>query len=166
MLPSKFSSLTAGLFVMLGVLLAETHSYQDPAQKPKPKVFRAILPVRDLDEAQAFYSSLLGTEVRSITPSRRYMDMDNMILALFHPTRESGMHSNRPNAEPFYFAVEDLDAFFQRAQKVGGLFTETDHNLPMGKITRRPWGELSFYMRDPSGNPLCFVKEDTVFTGH
>jgi hypothetical protein len=34
----------------------------------------------------------------------------------------------------------------------------------MGEIARRPWGERSFYMRDPFGNPLCFVDEGTLFT--
>ena len=28
----------------------------------------------------------------------------------------------------------------------------------MGHIARRPWGERSFYMQDPSGNPICFVR--------
>ena len=27
------------------------------------------------------------------------------------------------------------------------------------------WGERSFYVRDPFGNPLCFVDADTLFTG-
>jgi hypothetical protein len=34
----------------------------------------------------------------------------------------------------------------------------------MGAIARRPWGERSFYMRDPFGNPLCFVDEASLFT--
>jgi uncharacterized glyoxalase superfamily protein PhnB len=34
----------------------------------------------------------------------------------------------------------------------------------MGQIANRPWGERSFYLRDPFGNPLCFVDETTVFT--
>lgn len=29
----------------------------------------------------------------------------------------------------------------------------------------RPWGERSFYCRDPFGNGLCFVDEKTLFTG-
>ena len=31
--------------------------------------------------------------------------------------------------------------------------------------TTRPWGERSFYLRDPFGNPLCFVDAATLFTG-
>ena len=33
------------------------------------------------------------------------------------------------------------------------------------RIRKRPWGEKSFYLRDPFGNPLCFVDENTAFTG-
>jgi hypothetical protein len=29
----------------------------------------------------------------------------------------------------------------------------------------RPWGERSFYVKDPWGNGLCFVDEKTLFTG-
>ena len=36
---------------------------------------------------------------------------------------------------------------------------------PLGQIAKRPWGEESFYVSDPFGNPLCFVAADTVFTG-
>ena len=36
---------------------------------------------------------------------------------------------------------------------------------PLGQITQRPWGEESFYVNDPFGNPLCFVSRESVFTG-
>lgn len=35
----------------------------------------------------------------------------------------------------------------------------------MGQIARRPWGEQSFYMHDPAGNPLCFVDEQSIYRG-
>jgi hypothetical protein len=34
-----------------------------------------------------------------------------------------------------------------------------------GEIVKRPWGERSFYAHDPWGNGLCFVDENTLFTG-
>jgi hypothetical protein len=40
-----------------------------------------------------------------------------------------------------------------------------DGRLPMGRIAVRPWGERSFYLHDPFGNPLCFVDARTLFTG-
>jgi predicted enzyme related to lactoylglutathione lyase len=72
----------------------------------------------------------------------------------------------RNNAEHVYFAVPDLEAVFTRAEQVGGLSQETgDGRLPMGQIARRPWGERSFYIHDPSGNPICFVDAQSIFKG-
>jgi hypothetical protein len=31
-------------------------------------------------------------------------------------------------------------------------------------VIERPWGERSFYVTDPWGNELCFVKEGTLYT--
>ena len=65
-----------------------------------------------------------------------------------------------------YFAVDDLDDVYERAKRLGGLSAEIgDGQLPMGQIAVRPWGERSFYMSDPFGNPLCFVDARTVFSG-
>jgi hypothetical protein len=39
------------------------------------------------------------------------------------------------------------------------------HDQGAGDIVTRPWGERSFYAADPFGNRLCFVDEQTIFTG-
>jgi uncharacterized glyoxalase superfamily protein PhnB len=65
-----------------------------------------------------------------------------------------------------YFAVDNLEEVFARAQKLGGLSTHVgDGGQAMGQIATRPWGERSFYLSDPFGNPLCFVDAKTLFTG-
>ena len=65
-----------------------------------------------------------------------------------------------------YFAVDDLEAVFACAQRLGTLSKEIgDGGLPMGEIVRRPWGERSFYLHDPFGNPLCVVDAASIFTG-
>jgi hypothetical protein len=88
------------------------------------------------------------------------------MLALYDPGADGDDPTVRPNPEHVYFAVDDLDAVFARAERLGGLSTQIgDGNLPMGKIARRPWGERSFYVADRSGNPLCFVDQTTPFTG-
>ena len=33
------------------------------------------------------------------------------------------------------------------------------HGDPAGAIEWRPWGERSFYAKDPLGNKICFVDE-------
>jgi catechol 2,3-dioxygenase-like lactoylglutathione lyase family enzyme len=130
------------------------------------RLFRVILPVGDIDRAAQFYRSLLQQDGMRVSSGRHYFSCGGVVLALYNPAADGDKTDPRPNSEHVYFAVSDLEAAFGRAESVGGLVDATgDGNLPMGRIARRPWGERSFYMRDPFGNPLCFVDEKTVFTG-
>jgi len=130
------------------------------------RLYRVILPVDDIERAAAFYSELLGDTGMRVSPGRHYFDCGGVILALFDPGADGDQVKARPNFEHVYFAVADLEAVHRRAERLGGLSAETgDGDLPMGTIARRPWGERSFYARDPFGNPLCFVDENTLFTG-
>jgi catechol 2,3-dioxygenase-like lactoylglutathione lyase family enzyme len=127
-------------------------------------LFRVIMPVDDLDAAQRFYSALLEQPGMRVSPGRHYFNCGGVIVALYHPASDGDRKTPRPNFEHVYFSVADLESVFARAQQTGGLSAETgDGGLKMGEIARRPWGERSFYMRDPSGNPLCFVDSATVF---
>jgi predicted enzyme related to lactoylglutathione lyase len=129
------------------------------------RIFRIIVPASDLERAAQFYQALLGDEGMRVSPGRHYFTCGGVILAVYSPKADGDPVEPRPNFEHIYFAVGDLEELYRRAQRVGGLSTRTgDGNLPMGAIARRPWGERSFYMSDPSGNPLCFVDETTVFT--
>jgi predicted enzyme related to lactoylglutathione lyase len=71
----------------------------------------------------------------------------------------------RPNSDHVYFAVADLEAAHSRAQALGALARGQVHGGSAAEIVRRPWGERSFYAVDPFGNPLCFVDQQTLFTG-
>jgi catechol 2,3-dioxygenase-like lactoylglutathione lyase family enzyme len=129
------------------------------------RLFRVILPVADISEAEKFYSALLAQPGFRVSAGRHYFDCGGVILALYNPGADGDDDAVRPNSEHVYFAVDDLEAVFARAERLGGLSTETgDGNLPMGAIRRRRWGERSFYLHDPSGNPLCFVDAATLFT--
>lgn len=131
-----------------------------------PRLYRVILPVGDIDRAAHFYTELLGIEGRRVSPGRHYFDSGEIILALLDPGADGDGRKARPNQDYVYFAVRDLEAVFARAKRLGGLSAEVgDGGRPMGEIATRPWGERSFYMADPSGNPLCFVDEKTLFTG-
>ena len=132
---------------------------------PSVRLYRLILPVGDLDRAAQFYQSLLEQDGVRISPGRHYFGVGAAILALYNPQADGDPTEPRPNFEHVYFAVDDLDAVYQRAERLGGLSPENgDGNLAMGRIARRPWGERSFYMHDPFGNPLCFVDASTLFT--
>jgi catechol 2,3-dioxygenase-like lactoylglutathione lyase family enzyme len=128
-------------------------------------LYRVIVPVDDIERGAQFYADLLQQPGMRISPGRHYFRCGGVILALYNPAADGDPTTPRPNFEHLYFATHDLDGVYERAQRVGGLSPVTgDGNLPMGDIARRPWGERSFYMRDPFGNPLCFVDEASLFT--
>jgi uncharacterized glyoxalase superfamily protein PhnB len=81
-----------------------------------------------------------------------------MILACFDPRADGDSVDARPNPEHIYFAVEDLDAVFEKARGLSSQRMDAE-------IKTQPWGERCFYALDPFGNPICFVEEGTVFTG-
>ena len=130
------------------------------------RLFRVILPVNDIGRAAPFYAELLGMPGARVSGGRHYFDCGGVVLAVVDARADGDEAVPRPNFEHVYFAVPDLEAVYERASRLGGLSAEAgDGNLPMGRIARRPWGERSFYMHDPFGNPLCFVDEKTLFTG-
>ena len=129
------------------------------------RIFRVIMPVADIARAAHVYGSLLEQDGMRVSPGRHYFECGGVILALYDPRADGDAAEPRPNFEHVYFAVRDLEAVYDRAARIGGLAERVgDGNVPMGQIARRPWGERSFYMRDPFGNPLCFVDENTLFT--
>ena len=128
-----------------------------------PTLYRIILQVDNLDKAEEFYGTLLDDRGRRIPRgSRHYFDCGPVILALVDVTSES---EPKPLPDYIYFSVNDLEAVYQRARELGCLSTEDVHGESAGEIVKRPWGERSFYAYDPWGNGLCFVDENTLFTG-
>jgi hypothetical protein len=129
-----------------------------------PSLFRLILQVPDLDQAAQFYTQLLADEGRRIPrASRHYFDCGPVILALVDPTADGS--SAKPIPDYIYFSVRNLEGVYRRASELGCLSTEDVHGASAGEIVVRPWGERSFYVKDPWGNGLCFVDEHTLFTG-
>lgn len=123
-----------------------------------PRIYRVIVPVSDPERAVAFYSRLLGTSGRAVGGGRHYFDCGPVLLALLD-------HPKTPIPEYIYFSVSDLEEIHARARELGCLSAEKVHGENAAEIITRPWGERSFYARDPFGNGLCFVDEKTVFTG-
>lgn len=128
-----------------------------------PKLFRIALQVADLDQASAFYSKLLDDPGRRIRGSRHYFDCGPVILAIVDVT--AGHLAPQPIPDYVYFAISNLDQIYERAKAMNCLAKEDVHGADAGAIVTRPWGERSFYAEDPWGNGLCFVEEQTLFTG-
>jgi catechol 2,3-dioxygenase-like lactoylglutathione lyase family enzyme len=130
------------------------------------RLYRVILPVDDVEAGARFYSTLLGAPGARVSPGRHYFACGEVTLALYSPRADGDARTSSPNFDHVYFAADDLEAVYRRAQQLGGLSTAIgDGGLPMGQIAVRPWGERSFYLQDPFGNPLCFVDSRTLFTG-
>lgn len=122
------------------------------------RIFRVILPVADIEIAARFYRELLDQPGQRVSDGRHYFDCGGVILACFDPRRDGDDFDASPNPDHIYLAVSDVDATFVRAQRLNCREIEP-------KVAVRPWGERSFYLKDPFGNPICFVDEQTIFTG-
>lgn len=125
-------------------------------------LFRVILPVTDIEVAAKFYAHLLGEAGVRVSPGRHYFGANaaGAILACYDPRAdgdpvEEGWRHHRN--QYLYFAVDDLDAAHGACMNAGG--------QEISEIETMPWGEKMFYARDPSGNPISFVKAETKFTG-
>jgi len=124
----------------------------------RPKLFRVILPVTDIDHAATFYGALLDMVGRRVSPGRHYFDCDGTILACYDPRADGDGHDASANPDHLYFSVTDLEGAYNRACRLEMGWLEDS-------IKTRPWGERSFYARDPFGNKICFVDERTAFRG-
>jgi predicted enzyme related to lactoylglutathione lyase len=122
------------------------------------KLFRVILPVNDVERAARFYAALLNDPGKRVSPGRHYFDCGGTILACFDPKADGDTFEASPNPDHVYFAVPDLEKIFERSKTAGCRELEP-------AIQTRPWGERSFCAKDPFGNPICFVDQETVFTG-
>lgn len=124
---------------------------------PSARLFRVIVPVSDIDDAAAYYSAVLGAAGQRISPGRHYFGCGQCILACFDPRADGDPWDATPNPDHLYFAVDDVEEYFRRASQQG-------NGAILRPIEMQPWGERSFYCRDPFGNKLCFVDAATTFT--
>lgn len=130
------------------------------------KVYRITIPSDNIEVSVLFYATLLEVAGSRISPGRHYFDCEGTIISCYDAIANGDARAPRANEDYIYFAVDDIDAVYARARAAGAPLDEAD--VPtvgaLGKVLTRPWGERSFYTRDPSGNPLCFAARDTLFT--
>lgn len=126
------------------------------------KIFRITVEVANLDQAAQFYGKLLANPGKRHPGARHYFDVGGVILAVIDPT-QGGMKPT-PCPKSIYVACDELEPVHARARELAALSPFAVHGQPAAEITRRPWGEVSFYVTDPWGNELCFVEEGTLYT--
>jgi len=123
-------------------------------------LYRVIHPVKDIEIAAQFFSTVLGSKGERVSPGRHYFECGGTILACYDPAADGDDAGDGWRHHPnqyVYFAVDDLDATCKLIAEAGGEIT--------ADIETMPWGERIFYAKDPFGNPISFVDQSTVFTG-
>lgn len=125
------------------------------------KLYRIILPVKNIDEAENFYSLLFKIPGSRVSPGRHYFNLEGTILACYD-AKADGDDDNPIWKAHFnqyvYIAVDNLKEVYETLVKL-------DTKKIDSNIEEMPWGERLFYAKDPSDNPICFVDRATVFTG-
>lgn len=122
------------------------------------ELYRVIQPVKDIELAARFYAQVLGLPGERVSPGRHYFTCGATILACYDPVADGDGTGEgwRHHANQYlYFAVADLESALARVREAGG-------EIEAG-IETMPWGERMFYAKDPFGNPISFVDEDTLF---
>lgn len=123
------------------------------------RLYRVIVPVRDVESAARFYEALFETGGERVSPGRHYLNLGGAILALYDPEADgdaAGEWRHHEN-QYVYVGVADLEAARDRARELGATI--------LADIAAMPWGERLFYVRDPWGNPVSIVDESTLFLG-
>lgn len=129
------------------------------------RLYRVIVPVRNIEQAARFYSAVLGESGRRVSGGRHYFggaEPDGAILACYSPrddgdARRYGESWQQHPLQYVYISCDDLEGARSRCIEAGA--------SEVTEIAKKPWGETMFYALDPFGNPISFVKEGTEFTG-
>ena len=118
-------------------------------------LYQVVLPVSDIDQAEKFYSHLLGTPGRRVSPGQHHFECGGVILNCYDPSAEGDSSQTSSTPHRLHFVVEDIEAVFERARS-GGCASMDE------QILSQPWGDCSFSAEDPFKNSLGFVDETTA----
>lgn len=120
-------------------------------------LYRVVLPVGDIERATAFYRALLGMPGTRVSNGQHSFNCEGTVLTVRDPRADGLRASDGPNHQLVYLAVDDLEHLHAHAFYVpGGIVDPSIDTLASG--------ERCFQIRDPFGNPLCFVDRATVLT--
>jgi len=115
-------------------------------------LYQVVLPVSDIDQAEKFYSHLLGTPGRRVSPGQHHFECGGVILNCTDLSAEGDSSQTSSSPQRLHFVVEDIEAVFERARS-GGCASMDE------QILSQPWGDRSFSAEDPFKNSLGFVDE-------
>ena len=118
-------------------------------------LYQVVLPVSDIDQAEKFYSHLLGTPGRRVSPGQHHFECGGVILNCTDLSAEGDSSQTSSSPQRLYFVVEDIETVFERARS-GGCPSMDE------QILSQPWGDRSFTAEDPFKNSLGFVDQTTA----
>ena len=123
-----------------------------------PRLYRVAIPVDEIEAAATFYSHILQTPGERIWVNRHYFQCGETLLACVVPAEPATEYRTQTDPRILYFAVDDIEAIYERVRQAGCRRLDEE-------IETQPWGERLFYADDPFGNPICFVEQETLYTG-
>jgi predicted enzyme related to lactoylglutathione lyase len=128
-------------------------------------VCRIVLPVDDIEADSVFYQAMFGLAGERVSPGRHYFSCGETVVSCYDWKAQGASAPPRRSSELVYFGVTDIHACHTRALAAGArMDTAFRADIgPLGSVALRPWGEVSFYATDLSGNKLCFVDSESVF---
>jgi len=115
------------------------------------QIGQIALPVRDLDQAVAFYRDALGLPFLFRVPNLAFFDCAGVRLMIEIPTNPEIEH----HSSIIYFTVADIAAAHQALRERGVPFDDEPHIIARME-TYDLW--MAFF-RDPSGNLLGIMSE-------
>jgi len=119
------------------------------------RILETSLYVNDFEQAEKFYSNVLGLELFAAEPGRHlFYKCGNQMLLLFNPAKtihetEVAPHGSQGPGH-VAFAVSDDGLKFWAGKLV-------ESGVRIEKEMRWPKGGKSIYFRDPAGNSLEFA---------
>ena len=106
--------------------------------------------VTDMKKAIAFYRDVLGLKVKNEWPNYVIFDLPGTLtLAIML----GGKKSRKEGAPNIYFAVEDLDAAYEKLKEKGIKFIESPK--------KQYWGSYAALFADPDENLFYLVQPKT-----
>jgi len=90
-------------------------------------LYQVVLPVSDIDQAEKFYSHLLGTPGRRVSPSQHHFECGGVILNCNDSSAEGASSQTSSSPHRLYFVVEDIEAVFDVRHRKDNLVKTQDH---------------------------------------
>src|SRR6185436_5548905 len=94
------------------------------------RLFRVTIEVADLEEATTLYRELFGRDGQRHPGARHYFDCGGVIVAALDVSQ--GGLSPAPGPKSLFFAVDDIDAVYERARRLGVLAPYQVHGEAAG----------------------------------